>query len=211
MNPDKAKQRIEAMAEGSQRMRERAERLHDEVTLSTTAAPWIRSDTTAISKDTQYNEGSVVEYGDGNRGVVVAVKTEDFTVPTGEDSERDVSASSDEPKYVVARETSGFGVYTADELSSGSFPDHEGGPDDITEAEGTESAMAKDVGWDRYPPTWRESSIPARVILLDVWSSVGASFSGCTRHFADEGVRVNKLCGSMKDEVLNTTNWRGSF
>lgn len=211
MTPTEAKQRIEAIAEGSQRIRERAERLHAEATHSTTAAPWIRSDTIAISKDTQYNEGSVVEYDDGNRGVVTAVKTENFAVPEGEDSERDVEASSDEPKYVVARETGGFGVYRGNELASDSFPDTPGSASDVAEAEPTESAMAKDVGWNSYPPTWEDSPIPNRVILLDVWSSLGASFSGCVRHMRGDISDVNEFCGATKDEVLQTTRWRNRF
>lgn len=150
----------------------------------------------------QFGEGDMVEYDGEHLGVVVAVKRESFTVPQGDEGEEEVDASSDSPAYVVARETGGFGVFSESDLSSGSVPESEqaSDPTEVAEVE----SMHKD-GWTRLPDGW------TRLTLLDAWSSMGGSFTGCTRHMADEGVRVNEFCASMKDEVLGTTRWRGRF
>lgn len=147
----------------------------------------------------QYGEGDIVEYSDGNLGVVVAVKRESFTVPKGDEDEDEVDASSDSPAYVVARETQGFGVFTGSELSSGSVPESE-------QADPSELAEAKESDrWTSLPDGW------TRLTLLDAWSSMGGSFTGCTQHMQDESVRTDPFCASMKTTVLGTERWRGRF
>lgn len=153
-----------------------------------------------VEKDS-FSEGDVVEYDGDNLGVVIERMTDSFTVPEGDDGEREVDASSDNPAYVVARETQGFGVFEESDLSSGSVPDSEQG--DPSELAG--SKIAKDAGWDRLPDGW------TRLTLLDAWSSMGGSFSGCTRHMADESVNSDQFCASMKDTVIGSTRWRGRF
>jgi len=59
------------------------------------------------------------------------------------------------------------------------------------------------IGFDSYPESWRESDRPARLILLDAWTSMGASFSGCRREMGSA-----RFCAAMKDEVYGTTEWR---
>ena len=55
---------------------------------------------------THYTEGNVVATPDG-RGVVVAVLTDDFEFPQGDDDLTAVSTSSDQPAYVAALEQGG--------------------------------------------------------------------------------------------------------
>lgn len=190
----------------------------------------------STEKGTQYSEGSVVEYdSDGHLGAVVAVMTDSFTVPVGDEDDEEVDASSDNPKYIVARETQGFGVFEGSDLKGGEFPDNPGTPSDLSDAEADESyrELAADIdshsalagealraveretnvgiGWDSYPPTWRKSSIPNRVILLDVWTSMGATFTGCVRHMRDDMATPKDFCAATKDEVLGTTRWRNRF
>lgn len=57
-----------------------------------------------------------------------------------------------------------------------------------------------------YPKSWRKSDIPSRVILLDAWQSMQASFRGCRA----EGFSA-RFCASMKDKVLGTEKWRGGW
>lgn len=186
----------------------------------------------ATEKATQYEEGDVVEYDDeGHIGAVVAVMTEDFTVPVGDEDEDDVSASDDSPVYVVARETQGFDTFQASALSGGEIPAHDADVDDMSEAEVEASyadldsnvdpnsktggevlrILEKDVGWDRYPPSWRNSNIPARVIFLDAWTSMGATFRGCVAEMTGEVATPRDFCASMKDEALGTLRWRNRF
>lgn len=62
------------------------------------------------------------------------------------------------------------------------------------------------VGFDRWPPSWRKSEKPARLILLDVWSSVGGTWTGAMKE-----LKSRRLASAMKDEVYNTDLWRGRF
>jgi hypothetical protein len=62
------------------------------------------------------------------------------------------------------------------------------------------------VGFDDWPPSWEKSEKPARLILLDVWSSVGGSWTGAFQEFGSK-----RLASAMKDEVLGTERWRGRF
>lgn len=157
----------------------------------------------SVEKDS-FSEGDVVEYDGDTLGVVVEKMTDSFTVPEGDEGEREVDASSEDPVYVVARETQGFGVFEESDLSSGSIPDSEqGDPSELAPDE--EASMDKQSGWRRLPDGW------TRLTLLDAWSSMGGSFSGCSRHMADDIADTDEFCGSMKDEVLGTTRWRGRF
>jgi len=65
-------------------------------------------------------------------------------------------------------------------------------------------------GWIGFPPSWEKSEIPARVILLDAWTSMGASWTGAYETFQKGNTKraAKKLASSMKDEVYGTTYWR---
>lgn len=67
------------------------------------------------------------------------------------------------------------------------------------------------VGWDDYPDSWKESPKPARLILLDAWSSLGGTFTTCRADMAGEIRSPSRFCASMKDEVLQTERWRNRF
>jgi hypothetical protein len=62
---------------------------------------------------------------------------------------------------------------------------------------------ATGIGFNSYPESWRESDRPTRLILLDAWTSMGASFTGCRRE-----MESTKFCAAMKDEIYGTTEWR---
>lgn len=65
-----------------------------------------------------------------------------------------------------------------------------------------------DVGQAPWPESWRESDRPARLIALDMWSSVGASHTGCVRELKGRVRRPNALCAAMKDSILQWEGWR---
>jgi len=62
------------------------------------------------------------------------------------------------------------------------------------------------VGFDNWPPSWRKSDKPARLIALDAWTQMGATWRGC---MSEIGSR--RLCSSFKDEILGTERWRNRF
>lgn len=62
------------------------------------------------------------------------------------------------------------------------------------------------VGFDSWPDSWEKADEPARLILLDAFSSMGGTFTGCVSE-----VGSRRLCAAMKDEVLGTERWRGRF
>jgi len=64
------------------------------------------------------------------------------------------------------------------------------------------------VGWSGWPPSWRKSERPNRVILLDAWTSMGATFRGCRREMAGNIRNPNAFCASMKDTIYSHTHWR---
>lgn len=61
--------------------------------------------------------------------------------------------------------------------------------------------------WD-YPPSWRQSPTPNRVILLKAWAGMNGSFDGCQREMRGEIGRTAPFCAAMKDRVLLTEQWR---
>lgn len=156
------------------------------------------------TNENRYGEGDVVSTPDG-KGLVVEPITKDF-----EHGGESHSASEKSPTYVVAlAETEGVGYYKASELTKSEFDV----PDDVKEKgvkelkSNTEDAPEAnaDTTFD-YPETWEESEIPARVILLDAFSSMGGTFRGCRR----EGFS-SRFCASMKDRALGTEDWRGGW
>jgi len=167
---------------------------------------------------TRYAEGDEVETPDGV-GVVIDVFTSDDTF-----AGRAVEATSDSPTYVVATEGGrpAFDLFSASDLSATTIEVEgvEDATDAATEAEAmmdahladanTEADTIAELGvtdWD-YPPSWRESPTPNRVILLKAWAGMDGSFSGCQREMRGEIARTAPFCGAMKDRVLLTEDWR---
>lgn len=165
----------------------------------------------------EYKTSDTVSYGQGEKktGVVLEVLTSDTTVPTGEDSDKEVEASQDSPKYVVALgHSDGFKVFSGSELSSGEINIDD--LDDPKEDLKDEKAANEFIGTERtdengevaaldwsYPRSWRKSKKPNRLILLDAWTSMGGTFRSCYPRYGGK-----RFCASMKDKVWGTTYWR---
>lgn len=86
----------------------------------------------------EFSEGDVVEYDDdGHVGVITGKLTETMNWPTDDDSTEEIEASSDNPVYIVARETGGSKPFRADELTSISqddaFGDIDADPEEVKE------------------------------------------------------------------------------
>jgi len=167
---------------------------------------------------TRYSDGDEVETPDG-RGVVIEAFTSDGTF-----ANTAIEATSDSPTYVVATEGDqpAWETFTASELEATTIEVE--GVDDPTDAAAEAEAMLDthladantdadtiaELGvtdWD-YPPSWRKSSTPNRVILLKAWAGMGGSFSGCQREMRGEIRRTAPFCAAMKDRVLLTEDWR---
>lgn len=177
-----------------------------------------------------WEEGDIVDYGDGSIGVITSKMTSDFTWPQHGDDDIEVEASSDDPKYVVARESGGSAVYSGDELSEGSLGGDDVNPDDV---EGVELAGGYRHVPDPLEPFDRTDllNIPGvddpevgfaagnwpngwdRTSLMKFWATVGGTWTSCQRRMADDfGEQGSKrFCAAAKDELLGTENWRNRF
>jgi hypothetical protein len=157
---------------------------------------------------TRYEEGDVVATPDG-RGVVAAVLTERFYFPQegGEDEYAQVSATDDQPAYVVGLESVGSAPYRASALEATSLGDDEA---DVLEIEGERlaSVVNEEVnGLDSLPEGWDRESV------LEYWEGIGGSWEECVEDMTDEfgEERAREHCSAMKDEVLRTERWRNRF
>jgi hypothetical protein len=154
-------------------------------------------------------ESDPVTTPDG-RGVIVDVHEGKFEFQ-GDSYEPDTTL------YVVATEE-GAGVYEADELKEEDWTEDidTGGPEDLEEAalaadyaaladpfSAEEVEALLDVGFDSWPDSWEDADIPARLIALDAWTSMEASFTGCMSEIGDA-----RVCAAFKDEMLQWTGWR---
>lgn len=156
---------------------------------------------------TRYEEGDVVATPDG-RGIVAAVLTEQFYFPQegGEDEYERVSATSDQPAYVVGLESVGSAPYRASALEASSLEDDEGTAD--VEGERLADVVNEEVnGLDSLPEGWDRESV------LEYWEGVGGSWESCVEDMTDEfgEERAREHCSAMKDEVLRTERWRNRF
>ena len=172
------------------------------------------------SNATRYSEGDPVQTPQGF-GIVAEVRTEDFEGKNGT-----VDASESSPTYVVALKDARVGVefYTASQLSETQLPETD--VDDPVADIADQSANSNGLG-DRLlralnlrsndwsmPRSWRESSTPARVILLKAWAGMNGQFDcggGCCKgEMLSSGMSeraANQFCGAMKDEVMG--GWEG--
>lgn len=179
-----------------------------------------------------YEPGELVEYGDGNYGVVLEKFTSNFSWPDSEGET--VEASSDSPVYLVGRESGGAKPFAPDELSSisqddafGEMPDdpmsdlddaemaevyeHFDDPQTVTVDELLDVPGVDDpgVGFSSWPDSWRKADTPARLIALDAWTSMNASFDGCVREMRGNISRPDAFCAAFKDEIYGFEGWRG--
>jgi hypothetical protein len=156
----------------------------------------------------EFRAGEAVEVGD-QRAVIIDTINREFTWQ-GET----VDGSGDETYYLVADEEGSRLVAESAVSASDWDSDVEtGGPSDLDEAEAAAEAPpeeadgkweALDIGFDSWPDSWEEADTPARLIALDAWTSMGATFRGCRA----EGLS-RRVCAAFKDEILQTTEWRG--
>lgn len=152
---------------------------------------------------TRYSEGDEVDTPEGV-GVVVEIRTEDFEGPDG-----DVEASEDSPAYVVGTQD-GASVFRASDLEETTIDADVDNPEQELAGEETANVTAnQDTGrtFD-YPPSWRKSETPNRLILLKAWAGLGGRHTSCVRELRGEVVSPNRLCASMKDAVLQWEGWR---
>jgi len=165
---------------------------------------------TGTANATRYGAGDWVETPDGKGMVDDAVQ--DGTVDGME-------ASSSSPVYAVAMlDETTVEFYRASNLEATDGPAVDvGEPGDVLEANSQELAGWLDIlgasltanDWS-MPPSWRDADVPARVILLDAWSSMGGQFN-CQGNCCMGELKDEDICGAMKDEVLGTTAWRGGW
>lgn len=162
--------------------------------------------------DSRYDEGDVVAT-DRGRGVVAAVVAEDFEFPQGDDDLMDVSASDDQPAYVVGLEPAegdaASAVYRASDLEASDLED-DNAPRE-TDGDGpVTDPVSEDVdALDGLPEGWDRESV------LKYWSSIGGSWGECVDDLEDDEdfdrERAEEQCSAMKDEVLRTQRWRNRF
>jgi hypothetical protein len=155
------------------------------------------------ARKAEFGEADPIEFEGGTRGVVLEVYTEAF-----EWDGTEYEASSDSPKYVVATESAGARVVTPGDITASDWDeDVDADPEDVQEADAKsydgDRPTTKDVGFDSWPDSWRDSPKPARLIALRAWVAMGASFSGCRREIGSA-----RICAAFKDEVYQTTAWR---
>jgi hypothetical protein len=175
---------------------------------------------------TRYEAGDEVETPSGV-GVVIDVLEEDGTF-----AGTAIEASTQSPTYIVATEGGrpAWEEFKASDIQQTTIEVE--GVDDPTDAAAEAQAMAdlaaateSDIGpdgaklgvtdWD-YPPSWKQSPTPNRVILLKAWAGMNGQFDCggdcCKGEIVGSGLSpgaANEFCASMKDRVLLTEQWRG--
>lgn len=162
---------------------------------------------------TRYEAGDWVDTPDGKGLVDDAVQ---------EGTVDGMAASSDSPVYaVIMLDEATVNFYRAGDLEATEGPDVDVDDPaaDIPEANSTDGTLAAwldilgaDITANDWsmPPSWRESEAPARVILLDAWSSMQAQFD-CGGACCMGTLKDEELCASMKDSALGTEKWRGGW
>lgn len=178
-----------------------------------------------VEADAKFTEGDKVMLGD-ERAIVVEIWTSgEREGPDGEEYE----ASEDDPVYIVATED-GAEAATEDDLTADDWSTGRDDPDEeLGEHLAASRVMARvmDDGsvehvtvqagptdWD-YPESWKEADTPARLILLDAWSSMGGQFDCggdcCKGTMTKAGMSdraSDQFCAAMKDRVLMWEGWR---
>lgn len=187
-----------------------------------------RRDVLEVAIDTLQNEfeaGDVVETPDG-----LGFVDDRITEGTVDGEE----ATEDEPIYAVGMvEEADVNFYREEQLESGELPDTDVDDpvEDIAE-EGTDTQahmFADSLAYSEkyqtdvlqfgdfdYPDSWEESEVPARLILMDAWTSMGGQFDcgggacckGTMRQSGMSERASDQFCASMKDRVLQWEGWR---
>lgn len=198
---DPAKRWADALAERLREFRQDSDRVND------TPALLARVNAAIRLHDSLYDEGDEVDTPAGE-GVVVEIWTEPREGPSGEN----VTASEDSPAYLVGVEDGAraFKASDLDLLENGIQVDGVDDPAADLAADGDDSDRENVDDGRRfdYPPSWRKSETPNRIILLKAWAGLGGRFTSCRRKMSGKVRSPNRLCASMKDAVLQWEGWR---
>jgi hypothetical protein len=154
-------------------------------------------------------EDDVEKVGDDGENVYIVARESGGSKPFAEDeldaAERsdviDTEEVPDSPEEDIDEAEMAVGYKMLDESQVAELHDRP-----VSELLNVPGVEDPGVGWDSFPDSWEKADAPARLILLDAWTSLGSTFTGCV---AELGSR--RLCGSMKDTVLGTERWRGRF
>jgi len=155
----------------------------------------IDSRTLRVASNQDFGEGDIVELPNGDTGGII--------MEGGEDVQIDDNPVEAGEVVVAYGDRQGYEIVDVDDLSDGEIdtPD-KADPEDLTEV-AANALAANDIGFDSWPDSWEESDIPARIIALDAWSSMGGTWRGCFSEIGDA-----EICSAFKDEMLGTTEWR---
>jgi hypothetical protein len=171
----------------------------------------------------QYEPGKDIVDTPEGKGLVVEVLTETKTID--EDAEGvpdEIEASADSPTYVVTlAETSGppIGFFKASDLEATEVNADVEPVDSLDEEEAAAIANgecptgedAELAGGSWSPPeSWRKADVPARLIALDAFQSMGGDFDGCEREMRGSVRTPQQFCGAFMDYVFGGYDyWRG--
>lgn len=125
------------------------------------------------------------ELNDAERGDVF-----DDTESVPDDPEKDIDDAEMSQVYYRINEPHDY-----EELQSGL--------DELLNVPGVEDPG---IGFDSWPDSWEKADEPARLIALDAWSSMGATFTGCMAEIGSK-----RICAAFKDSMLGTERWRNRF
>lgn len=160
----------------------------------------------------ELRENEPVTTPDG-RGVIVETHDDEF------EFQEETYTPENGPLYIVATEA-GADVYGEGDLEPSDWPEEVDSkpPGDVVGAklaagyadladphdpEAVAELVTPGVGFDSWPDSWEQSDTPARLIALDAWTSMEASFTGCMKEIGDR-----RICAAFKDEMLQWTGWR---
>lgn len=170
----------------------------------------------ARMNETEFSEGDPVDTPNG-RGVVVAVATEPIEGEDAEGVAQTVEASEESPTYLVVVEDGRVGsdFYKADELEDAEIEtDVENPTEDLERMNEDEweivmrGLFVANSDWNP-PRSWRQAEKPARLIAIDAFISMGASFDGCVREMRGSVTTPNDFCGAFLDYIYGHPYWRG--
>lgn len=67
------------------------------------------------------------------------------------------------------------------------------------------------IGFKDWPPSWKKSERPARVIAMYTWARLGGKWRTCVAEMTGNIRNPQRFCAAFKDEILQTTRWRNRF
>ena len=163
---------------------------------------------------TRYTPGEdLVDTPDGV-GLVVDTVTESKEFDDADDVPDQIEASPNSPTYVVtlADEENPVGFYKASDLSAADVDPDVDPLDPLTDAEGELACCGDEAELSDWSPpeSWRESELPARLIGLRAFASMGGDFDGCEKEMRGSVATPERFCGAFLDWIYGGYSyWRG--